>query len=70
MTNFDLQEDKDLIPNIVLQVTKQGKAVEKLELKFKSFYLVGRQSANDIVLRHPSVSQTHAAIVIDQTLGP
>jgi pSer/pThr/pTyr-binding forkhead associated (FHA) protein len=65
MTNCDLQEDKDLIPNISLKVTKQGKVLETLELKFKSFYLVGRHSSNDVVLSHISVSQTHAAIVID-----
>jgi pSer/pThr/pTyr-binding forkhead associated (FHA) protein len=70
MTNFELQDDKDLIPNISLKVTKQGKEVEHLDLKYKSFYLIGRLSSNDVVMRHPSVSQVHAVIIIDQTLGP
>jgi len=58
-----------MIPEITLEVWKEGKQIETKVLKNKSFYIIGCLPSSDLILEHPSISRVHAALVCDKNLG-
>lgn len=67
--SFEFISDQDLIPEITLDVFKEGKQIDCKILKNKSFYIIGCLPSSDLILEHPSISRIHAAIVCDKKLG-
>ena len=66
---FSLEEDKQFLPRITMNVMKNNEAIEKIELKDKPFFLFGTLKTNDIVLAHQSISRNHAVLIIEQKMG-
>ena len=67
--SFDFLTDQDLMPEITLDIFKEGKQIDCKILKNKSFYIIGCLPSSDLVLEHPSISRIHAALVCDNKLG-
>ena len=70
VSNFDVQNDKKLIPHIILHVLKNGEHIENVAFRGKGFFIVGSLSDRcDYQMRHPSISRQHAAIIVDKSKG-
>ncbi|KRX10356.1 SMAD/FHA domain [Pseudocohnilembus persalinus] len=62
---FSLERDLNLVPLIKLNVFKDGKQIETLNLEKKNFFIFGTQKTNDVILAHPMISRQHACILCD-----
>ena len=67
--SFEFISDQELIPEITLNIYKEGKQIDCKILKNKSFYILGCLPSCDLILEHPSISRIHAAIICDKKLG-
>jgi len=66
---FSLEEDRQFLPKITLNVLKNNEIIEKIELKDKPFYLLGTLKTNDVVLAHQSISRNHSVLIVEQKMG-
>ena len=66
---FNLEETKNLLPRIQLDVIKGDAKVESLKLESKSHYFLGKLSGSDVLMAHNSISRRHAALICDSSLG-
>lgn len=64
--SFSLQNDRKAIPFIRFDVYKNGNLLEKVELEGRAYFVFGaRENTSDIVMLHPSISRTHAILIVD-----
>jgi predicted NAD-dependent protein-ADP-ribosyltransferase YbiA (DUF1768 family) len=66
--SFDLVSSRDDLPTILLHCFRDSEELALIEVRRKSYVVLGARG--DIVLRHPSVSRQHAALLVDSELGP
>eukprot|EP01017_Pseudomicrothorax_dubius_P024323 TRINITY_DN2586_c0_g4_i5.p1 TRINITY_DN2586_c0_g4~~TRINITY_DN2586_c0_g4_i5.p1 ORF type:complete len:393 (-),score=64.20 TRINITY_DN2586_c0_g4_i5:615-1793(-) len=66
---FKLQDDRNFIPNVTIEITRNSEPLDKITLEHKSFHLIGKLKTNGIILEHESISRVHAAIIIDEVQG-
>lgn len=64
--SFKLQEDRRAIPIIMFNVFKGNDLIEKVELEGRPYFVFGsRPDTSDVVMLHPSISRTHAILMVD-----
>ena len=66
---FNLEDDKNLIPVVELQVYKGDEKIETVRLQEKSHYSLGKLTGADVLMTHQSISRRHAMIIVDSKLG-
>ena len=66
---FNLEETKNLLPRIQLEVIKGDAKVESIKLESKSHYFLGKLAGSDVLMAHNSISRRHAALICDSSLG-
>lgn len=63
---FRLQDDRRAIPLIKFDVYKNGEVIERVELEGRAYFVFGsREDTADVVMLHPSISRTHAILIVD-----
>ena len=69
-SNFNFVEGRKKIPIINLEVFKEGQIIESITLENKPYYVFGAHPQKcDVILKHPSISRVHSALLVDQDLG-
>ena len=54
---------------MTLNVFKDAQQIEAITLKGKALFLFGQHpKKTDVILRHPSISRVHAALVVDRNM--
>ena len=66
---FDLIENRQFIPDIKVEVQKEGEVVKTVSLRGKSFYSFGKLPLHDIQMAHRSISRSHATMIVDSQKG-
>lgn len=66
--SFELVHDRDKLPVILLHCFRGSQKLHLIEVRRKSYMILG--SKGDIKLLHPSISRQHAALIVDDELGP
>ena len=62
---FTLEKDKNLLPNITLDVYKDEEKQESIKLEGKNYYLMGKLAGSDVLMTHTSLSRRHACLICD-----
>jgi pSer/pThr/pTyr-binding forkhead associated (FHA) protein len=55
-----------MLPDLNIEVLKDGEVAEKFKLQNKSYYIFGQLKTNDVFCAHPTISRKHACIIIDK----
>jgi len=68
-SQYNLQKNPKFMPQVTLECYKQGELLETSTLNQKPVHLLGKLRSNDVMMEHPSISRTHAAIVFVRDKG-
>jgi len=68
-TTFKLENNKNLLPKIQLDVLKGDEKVETAKLEGKEYYFMGKLAGSDVLMAHGSISRRHAALICGSELG-
>ena len=68
-TTFKLENNKNLLPKIQLEVLKGDEKIETVKLEGKEHYFLGKLAGSDVLMVHQSISRRHAALICESQLG-